>query len=356
MTITRKVKEPETLSKQVERRVNRTSEKKEESTITENKGNFDKGVISTGSTLANLAISGGRIRGGGLPGGIFVEIYGPESSGKSALLCEIAGDIQRKGGEMQFDDPEGRLDYQFSQMFGVTINKDNYSQPNTVTAVFQSMNKWKPKNLNVINGKFTDSLAALSTDLEMEKDEGDKMGGRRGKEFSEQLRKYCRKIKELNYLMVCSNQLRDTFATYGPKEDSPGGKAIRFYASLRLKTRITKKLEKTKTINGKEVSRIIGVDIELDVVKSSIWKPYHSAPITIIFDYGIDNLRQNLQFLKDYTKATTYVLGGEKVAVSMDDAIRIIERDGLQHQLEEEVIDLWEFIENNFVSDRKPKR
>jgi recombination protein RecA len=348
----RNTEKKEPLSAQMVRRASKPAKEVEEGP--ENKGNFEKGVISTGSTLLDLAISGGRVRGGGLPGGIFVEAFGPESSGKSALLCEIAGAIQRQGGETQFDDPEGRLDNQFASMFGIKIDKENYSTPDTVTEVFETLRKWKPKNPDIINGKFTDSLAALSTDLEMEK--GDKMGGRRGKEFSEQLRVTCRKIKDLNYLMICSNQLRDSFAEYGPKETSPGGHAIKFYASLRLKHRICDYIKKTKTINGKEVIRVVGVNIEIDVVKSSIWKPKRTAPLTIIFDYGVDDIRQNLQFIKDYTKATTYVIGGEKLAVSMDDAIRMIERDKLETQLREEVIDLWEFIENQFASDRKPKR
>lgn len=74
-------------------------------------------VISTGSTLLDLAISGGRVRGGGIPGGIFVEAFGPPSSGKTVLLCEIAGAIQRQGGEVMFYDPEARLNKKFAEVF-----------------------------------------------------------------------------------------------------------------------------------------------------------------------------------------------------------------------------------------------
>ena len=89
------------LSTQMKSRVNTVKEKKDKL-----EGNFSK-VISTGSTLLDLAISSGRIRGGGLPGGIFVEIYGPESSGKTAIICEIGGNIQKKGGTCHYYDPEG---------------------------------------------------------------------------------------------------------------------------------------------------------------------------------------------------------------------------------------------------------
>ncbi len=146
-------------------------------------------TISTGSTLLDLAILGGRKRGGGLPGGIFVEIFGPSQSGKTVLLCEIAGGVKRAEGAIRFDDPEARLNKQFAKLFDLDIDKITYGRPNTIPEVFDPIKKWKVDS-SKINGVFADSLAALSTDLEMEK--GDKMGTRRGKEFSEGLRTTCR--------------------------------------------------------------------------------------------------------------------------------------------------------------------
>jgi len=347
-----RAKKPEKLSQQMKKRVEKPIVKKEKYPD----GDFGQ-VISTGSTLTDLAISGGRIRGGGIPGGIFMEVFGPESSGKSALLCEIGGNIQRQGGLIQYHDPESRLDRQFSQMFGVSIDDENYHQPNTVTQVFKSINNWEPlPNDKRIHGIIADSLAALSTDMEMEKEEGDKMGGRRGKEFSEGFRKAARLIKDNNYLLACSNQLRDTFASIGAKKESPGGNAIKFYASLRLTTRILKYIRKTIIVHGKDVERVLGVNIEIKVVKSSVWKPLRTAPITILFDYGIDDIRQNLQFIKDYTSNTIYTLGKDNLSKSMDEAIKIVENDGLESKLKEEVIDLWESIEEKFKVERKPKR
>ena len=147
-------------------------------------------VTSTGSTLLDLAISGTRIRGGGIPAGILVEIFGPSSSGKTVLLCEIAGYVQKKG-EVMFNDPEGRLNKQFASIFGLRIKDKNYAQPDTVPEIFKAVRDWKPGDGH--HGIFADSLAALSTDLEMGK-EGDKMGMRRPKEFSEELRKTCRML------------------------------------------------------------------------------------------------------------------------------------------------------------------
>jgi len=256
-------------------------------------------MVSTGSTLLDLAISGGRCKYGGIPAGILVEIFGPSGCGKTTLLCEIAGDVQRKGGQVMFHDPEARLNKEFAKIFDLDTVNMEYAVVNTVPEVFSSVRAWEVKNSNQVNGIFADSLAALSTDMEMSKDEGDKMGMRRAKEFSEELRKTCRILTNNNYLMVCSNQVRQNLdaGPYGQRYISPGGEAIGFYSSLRLRCFSPRKIKIKKTIHGKEYDRIIGVETQIEVFKSSIWKPYHVAPVTIIFDYGIDDVRQNLQFI-----------------------------------------------------------
>jgi protein RecA len=317
-------------------------------------------VISTGSTLLDLAISGGRIRGGGLPGGILVEAFGPSGSGKTVLLSEIAGSVQRQGGEIMFADPEARLNRQFASMFGLELDEGNYSRPDTVTDLFKSANDWEPKSIKnkKVNGIFADSLAALSTTMEMSNDEGDKMGMKRAKDFSEQLRKFCRIIADKNYLMVCSNQVRVNIdaGQYGEKYTTPGGVSIGFYSCLRLRFMRPEKIKEEKTFQGKKVIRVIGVEVQIEVYKSSIWKPFRSAPVYILFDYGIDDIRSNLQFIKTYTKNRTYTVNGESLDVSMKKSIEMVEKGKLESALKEEVIDLWEEIEGKFEQERKPKR
>jgi len=312
-------------------------------------------VISTGSTLLDLAISGGRIHGGGLPGGVLVEAFGPSGSGKTVLLSEIAGAVQRQGGEIIFSDPESRINSTFSRMFGLHLTDDNYSIPNTVTEVFEAVRNWKPKNNKVINGVFTDSLAALSTDLEME--EGDPFGNRRAKEFSEQLRVTAREIKAKNYLMVCSNQVREVIGAtqYQAKTKTTGGMAISFYSSLRLQFSNPKKITEEVKVAGKTVKRVTGIEVNIDVFKNSIWSPYRTAPLTINFQYGIDNVKENLQFLKDYSDMTVYGLDGRSLDKSLDKAIQIVESENFENELREEVITLWESIENKFKQERKLK-
>ena len=313
-------------------------------------------MISTGSTLLDLAISGGRKRGGGIPGGIFVEVFGPSSSGKTVLLCEIAGAVQRQGGEIQFNDPEGRLDKQFARIFDLDTDNMDYSKPDKVPSIFSSIKDWEPKNTKVVNGSFSDSLAALSTDLEMDNEEGDKMGMKRAKEFSEGFRKICRIISNNNYLMVASNQLRETMNSFGPKFKSPGGEGIGFYASLRLQAENAQKIWDSVKFKGKEVKRAIGVKTEFNVFKSSVWKPYRKATLYILFDYGIDDVRANLQFIKDYTSNKIYSVGDSLLKASMNESIAIVEEAGLEEELKEQVIDLWEEIESKFETERKPKQ
>ena len=347
----RKIKKKGSLTKQVVASSKKTIKKKKEydgDTTT---------MVSTGSTLLDLAISGGRVRGGGIPGGILVEIFGPSGSGKTVLLCEIAGAVQRLKGDVRFDDPEARLNQQFARMFDLEINPDNYNTPETVTEVFQGVRKWEPKGTS-INGSFADSLAALSTDLEMTKDEGDKMGMRRAKEFSEQLRKICRHLTKTNLLMVCSNQVRENpdAGNYAPKTTTPGGKAIGFYASLRIQARNPEKIKMKKTVAGREVMRVIGIRTVFEVFKSSIWKPFRSSPVTILFDYGVDDIRENLQFVKTYTKNTTYTVNDISLDRSLENAIKKVEDQNLVEELREQVIDLWEDIESKFNSSRKQKQ
>lgn len=322
----------------------------------ERDGDFER-IIHSGSTLLDLVISGDRVHGGGLPSGILVEIFGPSGSGKTVLLSELAGDVQRSGGSILFNDPEGRLNPRFAKIFGLELKKGSYSMPDTVPEVFKAVRAWTPEGKNIIHGIFADSLAALSTDMEMDAKDGDKMGMRRAKEFSEELRKTCRLLKQKGYLMVCSNQVRENLdaGMYGQKFKAPGGMAMEFYSSLRLRTFNPEKIYEIQKVAGKEVKRVVGVNVQIEVSKSSISKPYRSAPVTIIFDYGVDDIRQNIKYIKTYTKATTYVLGGKNIGKSLNEAIDYIEENHLELELKEEVISLWEKIEKKFDSNRKPK-
>jgi RecA/RadA recombinase len=337
------------VSTSLEQQVKESSEKKpiKEDVFSPPPGNTEL-MISTGSTLLDLEISGLRIRGGGIPSGILVEIAGAPSSGKTVLLCEIAGNVQNKKGEVKFFDPESRLNEQFASMFGFQVADVDYSQPDTVPEVFKPIREWKPKNTKIINGIFADSLAALSTDLELE--DGDKMGMRRAKEFSQECRMTCRILTKNNFLMVCSNQLRDSQGTYGPTKITPGGNAIPFYASLRLMAKQSSKIPKKIKVGGKEISKIVGVKTDFEINKSSVSFPYGVAPVYVIYSYGIDDIRGNLQYIKDIMGDDKYWTG----KVSMDDSIADVEEEGKEEELRELVIDTWLEIQEKF-RPKKPR-
>ncbi len=335
--------------------IKRHSRKKEKS-----KPKYDgneKIIISTGSTLLDLEISGHRIRGGGLLGGILVELFGPPSSGKSVLLFEIGGAIQREGGEVRFFDPEARVNKEFAEKFDFDLSTIEILEPDFVSEVMDDVYTYKPKNKTVINGIMVDSIAALSTQLEMT-EKGDKMGMRRSKELSTGLRKVCRVLKQRNHLMVCTNQIRvNVGATKWEEQFTvPGGKATGFYASLRLRFMKAVEVRKEITIHGKKRKRTTGTKVSIKVYKSSVDEGYGTAEVYIMKGYGIDDVRANIQYLKDYTKNTTYRLHNLYLGDSMEDAISKVERLKLEDELREATIDLWEEIESKFKIKRTKKK
>jgi recombination protein RecA len=321
-------------------------------------------VISTGSTLLDLNISGNRIRGGGLPGGIIVEIFGPPSAGKTALLVEICASAQAGGGEVLIADPEARLDKEYASLFGLKIPKEIYRRPNTVTELSDLIWKWEPKKKKVINVLAADSLAAISTELEMEK--GDKRGQRKAKELSELCRKVGRKIALAHQLLIFTNQERQ--GEYG--RTTPGGFAVPFHASLRIriaragarqieakKTIVRQFLDKeTGEITKKkvELSKIIGIESEAVTIKSSISNEYQKTQLYIVAGVGIDDVRANLTWLKKVQAKTKYPCANKEYTY-INDAIRYIESKNLEAKLRENVIDTWETIESLFKQKRKKK-
>jgi len=317
-------------------------------------GNTDK-ILSTGSTLLDLEISGGRTKEGGIPSGILMEVFGPNGCGKTALLCELAGGVQRCGGNSTFMDPEARLDRQFARIFGASISKKELIIPDTPVDVFSKIRDLKVDKTK-INGIFVDSSAALNSDLEM-KDKSDEYS-RRAKLFSQECRKTCRKITHNDLLVVFSNQIRQKIGATQFEEQFtvPGGEAIPFYASLRLRFMGKKKIKEERSFNGRKVEKVKGIETRVQVYKSSVWKPYGEAPLTIIFDYGIDDIRENLQYLKTMNKYPIYQVNKDiKLDIAKEKAIRIVEKENLQQLLKKEVIKTWKEVEQKFVSQRTPK-
>jgi len=353
-----KLKRPDAPKTEVEKLEEDLVADVDELDITPYEGNTET-MISTGSTTLDLAISGLRVHGGGIPGGILLEIFGPSSAGKTALLSEILAYVQARGGDTMILDPEARMDKVYAKIFQLAIDKSNYHQPDTVKEVFDLITKFDPPRSDVINGIGTDSLAALSSELEMS-DTGDKMGMRIAKDFSQGLRKTARIIKQNNWIIPCCNQIRGGMGS----EVTPGGKGVEFYASLRIRigppaqnkflTRgITFKADPNQTTGTKQ-EKTYGIKSICTVKKSSVDEPFRTADVYIVFGLGIDDTRGNLQYCKDVEGATRYDCN-TKPYQSMESAIGWIEDHDFEEWLREKTIDLWERVQTALNNPRKRK-
>jgi RecA/RadA recombinase len=312
-----------------------------------------KQVISTGSTLLDLSICGEVIRGGGIPGGLLVEIYGRAGLGKTAILSEICASAQSNGGKVRFTDPEARLNKEYTRIYGVDLSKKfEYYRPDTVKELFNDyLTPWET-NTDSINVFASDSIAALSTEMEME--EEDKRGQQRAKDFSQGLRKNARSIVDKNILMIFTNQVRA-----GERGDiTPGGMGIPFYASIRLAVKqpmLDHFVKKSKNIGGSKREETIGIKSEITVVKNSVGISYRKCPIYIMNNYGVDDLRANLQYYKEMMGQKSYDVI-DRTYISIIDAIHYIEDHNLEEKLRERTIDTWEMIFREFQEVRKPKK
>lgn len=308
-------------------------------------------MLSTHSTLLDLAISGGRVENGGIPACILAEVHGPSGSGKTAILTEVGSSAQKLGGDVEVQDPESRMDKEYAKIYEFSISQDNYHRPEKVEDVFAFFKPWqKLWKPNVPHVLLTDSLAALTTELEMET--GDLMGMRRAKEFSSGCRINARQMGEM--LWLCSNQERQ-------KKSGgfvvPGGDAIHYYSSLVIRA-VQYDLIKLKKKNayGVEIEEIIGIKSKCEVRKSTIDDPYRTAPICIVFGLGIDDVRANLQYLKDMQGLTTYPTPNGKRWQGMEQAIQAVEENDLKKELKKQTITMWQEIRELFNENKKRTR
>jgi len=316
-------------------------------------------LLSTGSLLLDLAISGRRFYGGGIPFGIFVEIFGSSSRGKTVMLLEMAGNIQKMGGDYLFIDPEARVNKTFAKKFDFDLEGDKYHKSNTAKEAFTLIKNWKPKGPGPF-AIFADSLAAFSSEEEADGKGDEYSGARKAKEFSQQFRTHIRHIEENNYVFVATNQERQIMGAnqYQQKTKATGGNAPEYYASLRLQLKKPAKdgtIEFDRTVYGVSHKRKIGVGTQVYVYKSTVEAPHQEAEIRILFDYGIDDLTMNLMYLKRSKKSNTYVLGDKNIGRSISEAVEYIENNNLEAELREEVIQTWIMIQEKLTPIRKKK-
>ena len=267
-------------------------------------------AVSTGSLGLDIALGIG-----GLPRGRIVEIYGPESSGKTTLTLSVIAQMQKLGGVAAFIDAEHALDPQYAQKLGVNVSELLISQPDTGEQALEIADMLvRSGSVDIV---VVDSVAALTPKAEIEGEMGDSHMGLQARLMSQALRKLTANIKRTNTLVIFINQIRMKIGVmFGNPETTTGGNALKFYASVRLDIRRTGAIKK-----GDEV---IGSETRVKVVKNKVAPPFKQAEFDILYGEGISREGEILEMgsnLKLVEKAGAwYSYKGEKIGQGKDNA------------------------------------
>jgi recombination protein RecA len=285
-------------------------------------------VVSTGSLGLDIALGVG-----GLPRGRVVEIYGPESSGKTTLTLQVIAEMQKQGGVCAFVDAEHALDVQYAQKLGVNLSDLLISQPDTgeqALEIVDSLVRSGAVDLIVV-----DSVAALTPKAELEGEMGDSLPGLQARLMSQALRKLTATIKKTNCMVVFINQIRMKIGVmFGSPETTTGGNALKFYASVRIDIR------RTGTI--KKGDDAIGNETKVKVVKNKVASPFKTAEFDIMFGEGISREGEILDLgvnnkVLDKSGAW-YAYNGEKIGQGRDNAREFLrENVALRVEIENKV-------------------
>ena len=266
--------------------------------------------VSTGSLGLDIALGIG-----GLPRGRVVEIYGPESSGKTTLTLQVIAEMQKIGGTAAFIDAEHALDPQYAQKLGVKVGDLLISQPDTGEQALEIADMLvRSGGIDVV---VIDSVAALTPKAEIEGEMGDQLPGLQARLMSQALRKLTANIKRTNTLVIFINQIRMKIGVmFGNPETTSGGNALKFYASVRLDIRRTGSIKK-----GDEV---VGSETRVKVVKNKVAPPFRQAEFDILYGEGISREGEIIELgvihkLVEKSGAW-YAYNGERIGQGKDNA------------------------------------
>jgi recombination protein RecA len=287
-------------------------------------------VVSTGSLGLDIALGVG-----GLPRGRVVEIYGPESSGKTTLTLQVIAEMQKQGGTCAFIDAEHALDTSYAQKLGVNLQELLISQPDTgeqALEIVDALVRSGSVDLVVV-----DSVAALTPKAEIEGEMGDSLPGLQARLMSQALRKLTATIKKTNTMVIFINQIRMKIGVmFGSPETTTGGNALKFYASVRLDIRRIGSIKK-----GEEV---IGNETKVKVVKNKVSPPFKTAEFDILYGQGISREGEVIDMgvthkILDKSGAW-YAYNGEKIGQGKDNAREFLrENPDLAREIENKVRD-----------------
>ena len=285
-------------------------------------------VVSTGSLGLDIALGVG-----GLPRGRVVEIYGPESSGKTTLTLQVVAQMQKVGGTCAFIDAEHALDAQYAQKLGVNLQELLISQPDTgeqALEIVDALVRSASVDLVII-----DSVAALTPKAELEGEMGDSLPGLQARLMSQALRKLTATIKKSNTMVIFINQIRMKIGVmFGNPETTTGGNALKFYASVRLDIRRIGSIKR-----GEEV---IGSETRVKVVKNKVAPPFKTAEFDILYGEGTSREGEIIDLgvvakIVDKSGAW-YAYNGEKIGQGKDNAREFLrENPSLAFEIENKV-------------------
>lgn len=284
--------------------------------------------ISTGSILLDIALGVG-----GLPRGRIVEIYGPESSGKTTLTLQVIAECQKGGGTAAFIDAEHALDPIYAQKLGVNVDGLLVSQPDTGEQALEIADMLvRSGAVDVI---VIDSVAALTPKAEIEGEMGDQHMGLQARLMSQALRKLTANIKRSNTLVIFINQIRMKIGVmFGSPETTTGGNALKFYASVRLDIRRTGAIKK-----GDEV---VGNETRVKVVKNKVAPPFRQADFEIFYGEGISREGEIIELGVKHEliekSGAWYSYQGERIGQGKDNAREFLKKNtGIAQEIEAKI-------------------
>ena len=274
-------------------------------------------VVPTGSFSLDLALGVG-----GLPRGRIVEIFGPESSGKTTLALNVVAQAQKKGGKAAFIDAEHAMDPDYAAKLGVKIKELLISQPDSGEEALNILESLVKSNM--IDVIVVDSVAALTPKAEIEGEMGAQFIGLQARMMSQALRKLTAISAKSNTLIIFINQLREKIGVmWGSPETTPGGRALKFYCSVRIDVRRIAQVKKGEVVVGNRV--------KAKVVKNKVAPPFRESEFDIMFGEGIsyegDVLNAALKHGAVTKSGATYSMEGQKIGVGFDKVSELLKED-----------------------------